>query len=403
MNAGTAPLAPARDIPIACARQLEVTGSPRPDVDSPSAPDVRFDLRKYLPRGCRPTAMRHRTPTAFTLVELLVVIGIVAVLITLLFPAVLGAIESSRRGECLARQTRLAFAMSVYDSRQNFLPGVRNRLDIAGGPAGRPPGVSTPGWFIILLPMLDRNDLFGNVVAGKINFYNSNAGDNSFTYNNRTGLAQDLTTCPTAAGGWSSVVRAGSNMNYRANGAGISSTPFNRDDGAIGDNANGVFVTMADIAAGDGTSNTLMISESASTTTWYPQLVKSSTLTVPPAVQIGGYWFEPIIDVGGNLLFGFPGTAPSAATKVVGTNGSSGLGCHPGGVVVAFADGSSRFLREDLKPHVYGHLVTQRSVWNPSGPANQKYSTNSVTANNYLLCAPGPGTSGPYTLQSQDY
>jgi type II secretory pathway pseudopilin PulG len=345
--------------------------------------------------------MLRRKPTAFTLVELLAVVGILAVLLTLLIPAVKRSVEAGRRTQCVARQTRLALGMSVYDSRQNCLPGVRNALTMTGGPAGPPPGVCTPGWFIMLLPALERTDLYDQVVAGKINFFNANAGNNTLTTGNLGGLALNVTTCP-SRGDWGTIYRPWSNMHYKANGAGIASSPFNRDDGAIGDNANGVVVSMADIAAGDGTSTTLMISE-GSNETWYPQLVKSSTLTVPPAVNLGGYWYEPIIEVGGGQIFRFPSTPPSATTKVVGTNGSSGLFGHPGGVVVTFADGSSRFLKEDLKPHVYGHLMTQRSAWNPTGPANQKYSTNSVTANNYLLCPPGPGTSGPCTLRPVDY
>jgi prepilin-type processing-associated H-X9-DG protein len=259
--------------------------------------------------------------------------------------------------------------------------------------------------------MLERTDLFDQVVAGRINFFNADAGNSPLTTGSKKGLALDLTTCP-SRGDWSTIARAWSNMHYRANGAGSASPTFNRDDGAIGDNANGVVISMADIAAGDGTSTTLLISE-GSNDVWFPQLVKSSTLTVPPAVNIGGYWYEPIVEVGGGQIFGLPAATPTATTKVINQAWNvalpnslppwSSVPCHPGGAVVAFADGSSRLLRNELKPHVYGHLVTQRSVWDPNGPANRKYSNNSVNANNYLLCPSGPGASDPYPLQPQDY
>jgi prepilin-type processing-associated H-X9-DG protein len=73
---------------------------------------------------------------------------------------------------------------------------------------------------------------------------------------------------------------------------------------------------------------------------------------------------------------------------------------HPGGAVVAFADGSSRFLKNDLRPWVFAHLFTSRSSWDPSGPANRKYSSNSLTANRFLLLS---GSASAYSLKIDDY
>lgn len=66
---------------------------------------------------------------AFTLVELLLVIAIIAMLAALLLPALSGARESARRTQCLARVSNLGRALLLYelDNDQTF-PG-----------AGKPP------------------------------------------------------------------------------------------------------------------------------------------------------------------------------------------------------------------------------------------------------------------------
>jgi type II secretory pathway pseudopilin PulG len=63
-------------------------------------------------------------------VELLVVIGIIALLVALILPATQNAIEGARRTRCAAKMTRLSLCMSKYDLRHGCLPGVRNNLDI---------------------------------------------------------------------------------------------------------------------------------------------------------------------------------------------------------------------------------------------------------------------------------
>ncbi|MFM8952498.1 MAG: DUF1559 domain-containing protein [Planctomycetaceae bacterium] len=348
--------------------------------------------------------MHTSTPRrAFTLVELMVVIGIIATLMVLLLPAVNSAVESGRRTKCVANQTKLALAMAMYDSRNNFLPGVRNKLQIKNGPMGPPPDISTPGWFIMLLPLLERQDLLDAVIDGKITIYTGayhNGGNNSFLSHSK-GLALDLTACPSAGGMWNAI-RPWYNMAYRANCSSSSPSSFNVDDGAIGDNANGIYSSAADIAAADGTSSTLLITEDAFLEledSWYPKTVASGTApTNPGAVYSGPLWFWPKIEAGGGHLFGFSGT-PTATTKIVNsasTNLPSSV--HPGGAVSAFADGSTRFLRETLMPHVYGHLLTRRSVWQTTTTGT--YANNSGLANGFLQCPPA---TKPYTLKVEDY
>ncbi len=70
---------------------------------------------------------RHARKPAFTLVELLVVIGIIAVLIGMLLPALSRAREASRRAECLSnlRQVGIAFRFYALDNHDQVPLGYR--------------------------------------------------------------------------------------------------------------------------------------------------------------------------------------------------------------------------------------------------------------------------------------
>ncbi|MCY2952706.1 MAG: type II secretion system protein [Planctomycetota bacterium] len=70
----------------------------------------------------RPVPGRLR-PCAFTLVELLVVIGIIGILVSLLLPALRRANESARRVACLANVRQLTAATMLYvNDNRGYLP-----------------------------------------------------------------------------------------------------------------------------------------------------------------------------------------------------------------------------------------------------------------------------------------
>lgn len=108
-------------------------------------------------------AVRHLLPPSFSLIELLVVIAVVAILVSLLLPALGAAREAGRASVCLSNERQINVAMSLYAQDNE---GVIARE----GTAGATPATFRDRipWCVAYRPYLDNrvpkgedlNDLF---------------------------------------------------------------------------------------------------------------------------------------------------------------------------------------------------------------------------------------------------
>jgi prepilin-type N-terminal cleavage/methylation domain-containing protein len=104
----------------------------------------------------------ERSTGGFTLVELLVVIGIIALLVALLLPAVQGARESARRTNCLNKMKQLGLGVLGYESQNGVLPPGGTMRGVSGTNCnfngGRWSNDGGPLWSVHILPFMeDKN------------------------------------------------------------------------------------------------------------------------------------------------------------------------------------------------------------------------------------------------------
>src|SRR5437868_12867191 len=64
-----------------------------------------------------------RTSRAFTLIEILVVVAIIALLISILLPSLAAAKAQSRRAACSANEHQMGLAITMYVGDTRFFPG----------------------------------------------------------------------------------------------------------------------------------------------------------------------------------------------------------------------------------------------------------------------------------------
>ena len=118
-------------------------------LSSPKSPGPRFSNEPRLGRSLALPKGQHNE-RAFTLVELLVVIGIIAVLIALLMPALSAAREQSKSVKCLSNLRSLGQATFMYAAQNGgYFPISHNSLgdewDFTRTPGGIVPGIVWAG------------------------------------------------------------------------------------------------------------------------------------------------------------------------------------------------------------------------------------------------------------------
>ncbi len=334
----------------------------------------------------------HHSRRGFTLIELLVVIAIIAILIALLLPAVQQAREAARRTQCKNNLKQIGLALHNHmDTHGAFPPGyvcydeTGNKFKTGGWQDG----INELGfsWMPMLLPFVEEPARWQQITdcnAARLDTHTHNPSDDceynaAFGHIGREPLKFML--CPSnpqtrklfsgisleslAKGnyaaswgsgnmlGWESTATAGAfgcyyvNQNKIVRSLGGSGDRFQQDKGS----RSGDFV--------DGMSNTVAVAEVIST---------DGFATGSSSPDIRGVWMNPgmgasIFTAARNPNSKEPDIIPSCDTNIPATFRPT-LQCvqntadadvyaatrsyHTGGVNAVLADGSVRFISENI-------------------------------------------------------
>jgi prepilin-type N-terminal cleavage/methylation domain-containing protein len=217
---------------------------------------------------------RHRR--GFTLIELLVVIAIIGLLLALLLPAIQRAREAMNRVRCQNNLRQLGLALHQWhETYGRFPPGLR------GANYGIPPPAYTEdtyhyfySWMARITPYIEQDNIHRYLEGG--NYLKWPWWDGWYS-GGQAGVGQALGGIPLKLMQCPSDNRSQLITNYGGHPValtaylGVNGTDQLAFDGILHVNAR---VTMGEIVAGDGSSNTLLVGER------------------PPSVDLWyGWWF----------------------------------------------------------------------------------------------------------------
>ncbi len=284
--------------------------------------------------------LRRRSRTArqgSTLLERLVVLGIIAVLVGLLLPAVQRVREAAARAACASNLKQIGLALHNYhDTQTRFPPGFSLQAD-----GSRYPYL---GWTGRILPYVEQDSLWQRILRAFADdphpfiFY----GDSEQTV--IMGIVVKNYVCPSDPRTFQAADKGGVLIAFTSY-LGVSGTASERQDGLLFKDSS---VSMSQIT--DGTSNTLLAGER------------------PPSTDLSfGWWYRgwgQRIDGSAEMLLGVqerdwlgsryacpPGPYAYGPGRIANQCDMFHFwSVHPGGANFVFADGSVRFLAYSAQP-----------------------------------------------------
>lgn len=184
-----------------------------------------------------PSRPSNRRQYGFTLVELLVVIAIIAMLVSLLLPAVQSAREAARRTQCINKMRQLGIATANYESAAGYFPAGRLSPDWSKNGVQRdsytnynsvnqnaPVGSETTGFksvHVWILPYMEDNAIYQQIDFDRPQVLRMTQNGQPYNINySAYANAEDMFLCPSDG----NTVRVISENNYRYNFGG--STPY---------------------------------------------------------------------------------------------------------------------------------------------------------------------------------
>ncbi|QDT65470.1 DUF1559 domain-containing protein [Calycomorphotria hydatis] len=301
----------------------------------------------------------------FTLIELLVVIAIIAVLISLLLPAVQQAREAARRSQCKNNLKQLSLGLHNYHDSHKTFPIGNDCHPHGSVPANISPTLRGSTWWVLIMPFIDLANIYQ-----KLDFtiddelYEQEIDGVKIRDLNQVYPVIDCPSDPTP--NYRSVARQGVFSNYAGS---IGShdpwwnPPGDRCQTLVLD-GDGIFfaasrIRMRDIT--DGTTNTLMLGELLISDGTVQEDVRGRiwlgrhggalfTTNNPPNWVLGDEIHTLWCDSGTNTLCTASLPQRSIALRSM----------HAGGVHASLADGSVQFFSENIDAQLWSNLGNRR-------------------------------------------
>ena len=295
---------------------------------------------------------------AFTLIELLVVIAIIAILVALLLPAVQQAREAARRSSCKNNLKQLALAMHNYHDTHSVFP-YGWQAEVAGSRHRR------QCFFHCMLPFIEEGNLSDLYQADTTEYVHQ-------IPKSLAGIPVSVYMCPSdpagpAVGGGGTdngfqgnyVVCAGGDVNTSTDPNGIPQT-------VVAKPTTGMFYTGSNTkfrSVTDRTTNTIMMGEG---------IIRGATGASWGG--LGGYWGgaphgsyafstaeTPNTSVPDRVYSCKSTTFPNSPCENGNAGGLPGRynfarSYHKGGAQFALADGSIRFISENIDRLTFRYL-----------------------------------------------